>query len=80
MSNYPNSVVYKSILGDWRPTSPIAWVEDGVLQGAIRTVRHDFNFSAPSTPGDYRMRLAMNTRSFLNRWLASPLLQWHHFS
>jgi hypothetical protein len=59
VTNAPNSVVYKSILGDWRPTSPIAWVEDGVLQGAIRTVRHDFNFTAPSTPGDYRMRLAM---------------------
>lgn len=53
------SVVYKTVLAEWQPNSPIAILENGELQGSPREVRKDFAFTAPTTPGTYRMRLAM---------------------
>jgi WD40 repeat protein len=53
------SIVYKTVLAEWQTNSPIAVLENGVLQGSPREVRHDFSFTAPTTPGTYRLRLAM---------------------
>ncbi|MBI4663004.1 MAG: immunoglobulin domain-containing protein [Verrucomicrobia bacterium] len=58
-SSNPNAVVHKTVLAEWSPSKPIAVIENGVLQGSPRTVRKDFTFAAPATPGVYRMRLAM---------------------
>ncbi len=57
--NNPNAVVYKTVLAEWSPNSPIAVLENGELEGQPRTVRKDFTFTAPTTPGTYRIRLAM---------------------
>jgi hypothetical protein len=54
-----NSVVYKTVLADWQPDSPLVTLENGELRGPARTVRKEFSFTAPATPGFYRMRLAM---------------------
>ena len=55
----PNAVVYKTVLADWQPNTPIATLEKGVLQGSPRTIKKSFSFTAPIVPGRYRMRLAM---------------------
>lgn len=57
--NNPNAVVYKTILADWAPDSPIAVLEEGELEGPSRPVRKEFSFTAPGEPGLYRLRLAM---------------------
>ncbi|MBI3879072.1 MAG: immunoglobulin domain-containing protein [Verrucomicrobia bacterium] len=54
-----NAVVYKTVLAEWQTNTPIVLLETGASQGAPRTVRQTFSFTAPSTPGLYRLRLAM---------------------
>ena len=55
----PFAVVYKTVLAEWAPTAPIAVLENGVLQGSPRAVEKQFTFTAPTTPGVYRLRLAL---------------------
>lgn len=54
-----NAVVYKTVLASWQPSTPLATLENGELQGSARTVSKSFSFTAPTTPGTYRIRLAM---------------------
>jgi sugar lactone lactonase YvrE len=55
----PNAVVYKNVLAEWQPNTPIAILENGELQGTARTIEKTFGFTAPTTPGTYRLRLAI---------------------
>jgi hypothetical protein len=55
----PNAVVYKSVLAEWQTNSPIAFLENAELQGSPRKVNKTFSFTAPPSPGTYRIRLAM---------------------
>ena len=54
-----NAVTYKNVLAEWQPDSPIAILESGILQGSPVTHICNFSFTAPTTPGVYRLRLAM---------------------
>ena len=53
------AIVYKTVLAEWTPTAPIVVLENGVGQGSPRAIEKQFTFTAPTTPGVYRLRLAM---------------------
>jgi hypothetical protein len=54
-----NAVTYKTVLAEWQLDSPIAVLENGILQGSPDTHVLNFSFTAPTSPGIYRLRLAM---------------------
>lgn len=51
----PNACVYVSIIGDWAPTEPLA-VHHGYQGEPGWTVTKPCAFTAPKTPGTYRLR------------------------
>lgn len=59
MGNNPNAVVYKTVLAEWQTNAPIAVLQNGILEGSPGTTVTNFGFTAPTTPGTYRIRLAM---------------------
>ena len=52
------AIVYKSILAEWSPDSPLTVIQNGELDRPVGSVHRDFSFTAPSTPGVYRIRMA----------------------
>ena len=52
----PNAVVYATVFGDWVPDDALAQLYQG-LHGSVGTVvREEFQFTAPTQPGRYRLR------------------------
>lgn len=51
-----NAVTYVTVFGDWQPDEPLATLVNGELMGAPRSITQEFSFTAPTTPGIYRMR------------------------
>lgn len=57
-SESAGAIVYKTVLAEWSPNSPIAVLQDRELDGSPRSVQRSFSFRAPTRPGSYRIRLA----------------------
>ena len=57
--NDPDAVIFKTVLAEWQPNTPIAILQNGILEGSPGTTVLNFGYTAPTTPGIYRLRLAM---------------------
>jgi len=53
----PNAVVFMNAFGDWRPGQELGRLLNGTLAGSGGTAAGSFTFTAPTTPGEYRIRL-----------------------
>jgi hypothetical protein len=54
----PHARVFKTVLAEWQPDTPVCFLENGELQGPARTVVKEFEFKAPPEPGQYRIRIS----------------------
>lgn len=55
----PTAVIYINAFGDWNPGTELARLVNGELVGGTKTVHKSFTFQAPSTPGEYRIRVVI---------------------
>ncbi len=57
----PNAVIYSTVIGNWKPATPLATLVSGGYQGVAGTeFERSFEFTAPKTPGKYRIRWLLN--------------------
>lgn len=56
LSGNPNAVVFATIIGDWAPDQPIGKMYHGFLGRPGKQFEMEFEFTAPSKPGLYRIR------------------------
>jgi hypothetical protein len=56
---YTGSIVYLNAFGDWNPGTELARLINGQSEGSVLTGRKNFTFQAPSTPGEYRIRVVI---------------------
>ncbi len=57
--NDTDAVIYKTVLAEWQTNAPIAVLQNGILEGSPGTTVLTLGYTAPTTPGVYRLRLAM---------------------
>jgi hypothetical protein len=53
----PNDIYYLNVFGDWQPATPLATLVSNQLVGGTQTLSNSFTFQAPTTPGNYRIRV-----------------------
>ena len=56
---YTGAIVYLNAFGNWNPGTELARLINGQSERSVLTGRKNFTFQAPSTPGEYRIRVAI---------------------
>ena len=56
---HTGAIVYLNAFGDWNPGTELARLINGQSEGSVLTGRKNFTFQAPSTPGEYRIRVVI---------------------
>jgi hypothetical protein len=56
---YTGAIVYLNAFGDWNPGTELARLINGQSESSVLTGRKNFTFQAPSTPGEYRIRVVI---------------------
>jgi hypothetical protein len=53
----PSAMIFMNAFGDWQPGNELTRLVNGEAVGGTKTVTNAFSFSAPTTPGTYRIRI-----------------------